>query len=173
MNALLSHEVARLRRHPEFQELNRWKWSAHEIKQVEKAIGFGLPTDLKEILLETGGFALSQTELYFSAHFSGGYEEEGEVQIMFQDFETVIDLHKTLVISPDNPGRLDPKYLVFGTADGGNSFLLTDAGGAIYYWPLAFDPIGEGDNAAGVAKVAGSMPEFIRGLRALDGSLGR
>lgn len=172
MNELLSVAINRLRRHPEFRELSRRKWSEDDVVQVEQVTGIPIPRDLREIWLETGGFALEQTELYFTASFPHGYEEEGEIQIMFQDAEMVLDLHQTLVVSRDNPGRLDPKYLVFGTADGGNSFLLTDVDGGVHYWPLAFDPIGQGDNEAGVAKVANSMPEFINDLRALDGSLG-
>ncbi len=40
--------------------------------------------------------------------------------------------------------------------------------GAVYFWPLAFDPIGEGDNDQGVAKVSRSLPDFIAGLRTID-----
>lgn len=172
MNELLSIAINRLRRHPEFRELSQRKWSEDDVIQVEQVTGMPVLPDMREIWLEIGGFGLEQTELYFTAHFPHGYEEEGEIQILFQDAEMVLDLHQTLVISKDNPGRLDSKYLVFGTADGGNSFLLTDANGGVHYWTLAFDPIGQGDNEAGVAKVADSMPEFINGLRTLDGSLG-
>ncbi|WP_157940883.1 hypothetical protein [Agrobacterium bohemicum] len=44
-----------------------------------------------------------------------------------------LNLHQTLVIGRDNLVRLNPRYLVFEIADGSNSFLLTDADGAIHY----------------------------------------
>ena len=82
-----------------------------------------------------------------------------------------LNLHQTLMISRDNLGWLNPRYPVFGTADGSNSFLLTDADGAIHYWPLAFDLISHGDNEARVATKGNSMPEFISDLRTLEGSV--
>ena len=171
MNKRLSAAIDYLRQKPGFQEYPQFRWSTDDVREVESVTGLRIPADLKEMFLESGGIGLDNQELYFRGKFPDGSDAVGEIQIMINDADQVIDFHRTLVISEETPGRLDPKYIVFGTADGGNSFLMVDGtadGGAIYFWPLAFDPIGEGNNAKGVAKVANSLPEFIEGLRTID-----
>lgn len=171
MNERLSSAIDYLREKPGFQEYPQFRWSTDDVKEVEDVTGLRIPTDLKEMFLESGGISLENQELYFRGRFPDGTDTVGEIQIMINDADQVIDFHRTLVVSEETPGRLDPKYIVFGTADGGNSFLMVDGttgDGAIYFWPLAFDQIGEGDNAQGVAKVSDSLPEFIEALRTID-----
>lgn len=171
MNARLAKAINRLRGFPDFSEYPQFRWSNSDIETLKRSTGLNMPNDLKEVLVELGAIGLKETELYFHPRYPDGSKVESEIQIMFNPLQQVLDCHETLIVSEHFPGRLDPKYIVFGTADGGNSFLLMDGTSgesAVFFWALAFEPIGEGDNALGVAKVADSLPEFIDNLRLID-----
>jgi hypothetical protein len=52
--------------------------------------------------------------------------------------------------------------MVFGTADGGHSYLLMDGkdpkNGTVYLWERTSDPSGSRNNARGLAVVAPTLP---------------
>lgn len=171
MSDEIKQAIDSLRRHPDFKVYPEFKWSAAQIDTFEQRTGLTVSSQLAEVLTSYGEVGCSEQELYFLASFSDGEEVEGEIQFLVNKFDQVMDFQKTFGPDDDHAGRIDRKYIFFGTADGGNRFLLADGtrdDSPIYFWPLAFDPLGEGDNARGVAVAAGSLAEFIRGLRKMD-----
>jgi hypothetical protein len=171
MDASLFRALETLRKHPDYSDGIQAQWTDQDFQVFRDKTGLVMPRGLEQIYREVGMPQLDATELYFNAQFEDGSTEEGETQIIFNRPERVIGFHQDFTVGDQHAPRLPEGYVVFGTADGGNSFLLTKAGSEespIYYWKLAFDPFGEGDNARGLAKVANSLSEFLASLRTAD-----
>lgn len=171
MSDAIRTAIDRLRAYPGFKEHPQFKWSSADIEKFQTHTGLTIPSQLAELMTTYGNFG-PEAELYFSAKFDDGTEEEeAQIQILINQPDQVLDFQDTFGPNDDYAGRINHKYIFFGTADGGNSFILADGtrgDSPIYYWQLAFDPLGEGDNARGVAIAADSLADFIRGLRTFE-----
>lgn len=168
MSKALDDAVATLKIYKDYYEEPDQCWSDADILEFQRSTGLSLPRQLEDFYRRYGVVGLSIGELYFSAVFSDGAQDVAQIQFIANRREQVLSFHETFK-DPTLPDRLPPNFIVFGTAEGGNSFMLADGknaeNDAVYYWPLAFDSFGEGDNERGLAKASGSLAEFIAGLK--------
>ncbi len=149
-------------------------WSDQDIEEYESATNLQIPDQLAEVLWTYGWNGFNEPERYanFVAEFEDGSRSTHEVQVLVSAKKRFYDRYSMFIKAPSWPDQFTLPMVFFGSADGGNAYLLMNGAdrtdNKVFIWERASDPFGTGNNARGLGFVAPTLFEFFYNLRKDD-----
>lgn len=174
MSVTLDEAIARMQATGDWSFEEDSLWSAQDILEFEDYTTLSVPEQLAAVLMRYGWNGFEQPDIY--ANFVVTYEDGGrsahEVQVLVSGKKRFYDRHDMFISSSTWPDQFTLPMIFFGTADGGNSYLLMNGqdktDNRVWLWEQASDPFGTGNNARGLGFAAPSLYEFFYNLKKAD-----
>jgi SMI1-KNR4 cell-wall len=168
MEVSLDMAISYMRENCDFDSIPETQWADADFRDFEVTTGLKIPSQLAQVLKQIGGGCAEQNNS-FLVRYDNGSCSVHETQILISMKETMLGSQELFITNSSWPDRFNLPMIFFGSADGGNSYLLMDGSNpennAVYFWERATDPWGTGDNTLGLGKVADSLYEFFYRLR--------
>jgi hypothetical protein len=168
MQPTIQQAIEHMERNCAFTSYPEKRWNASELAEYQRETGIKLPQQLAYVLREIGECYVEEND-GFVAERDDGTRSVHNTQVLVGDMEWIMSTYELLISKSEWPDRLPGQLVIFGSADGGNAYLMMDGTGeqnnAVYLWARATDPWGTGDNATGLEKVADSLFGFFYNLK--------